>query len=201
MPREMSPVERTLGVLANKAQCATFDLVQLSSATLIAERRNHEDHRPGSLQPDVAYLGCMAAVGGLMNSAMIFAAKPDLTEEEIKETGNDEALKLVTTDTMLFTALVAAYMQRGEITQGRQDFVFGPVVFKKALAAWKAITGKEPHGILDKNLIYAIEQETQTLEDFVAKDDERLEIEVENDPFEAFLKKHALPKPSKTRLH
>lgn len=89
--------------------------------------------------PDCCFLGSMAALGALTPTAMVFAKRPKLSDEEIMESGQEVLLSLITEETLLFAALVAARIQTDLRPNGMTKTEFGPHILWQALSIWEKV--------------------------------------------------------------
>lgn len=148
---------------AGKINEAVSQMVQ--TAIALASRTRKSDF--GS--SDCLYVGCMAALGAFQAVAPFTADRPELNEDQIKEIGMQETVKLINSDTLLLTALITSKMQK-EIKVVDEGMgaagvttKYGPDIIYAAIQDWKKLTGKNPEGIFDKTMLKAAYEAAQQL--------------------------------------
>lgn len=139
---------KNIGQMGEEANQAVCDLVQSGAA--LAHMKYGGDASDG------AFLGCMAALGALTPTAMIFAKRPQLTEKEVKERGKEIAMSLVSTETLLFAAIASAHVLVDSQRDGGIVTEFGPHILWQALNIWeKVYPDKKPDDFFDPGMLKA----------------------------------------------
>lgn len=124
------------------------------------------------------FIAAMGALGALVSGSGAVSKRPAGVNENSPKAVQMEAMaRMVNPETILFTALVAAYMFQ-EVTVTEDDTTtrseYSPVSVHHALEAWKKLTGKDPADYLISGLVEADRQmfdgsDQKLLEEFMAK--------------------------------
>lgn len=155
-----------IGKMGEEAHQACSDMVQSGIALATMKFQGGA--------ADAAYLGSMAALGALTPTAMVFANRPRVDDQTIRERGKEIAFSLVKEETLLFAALVAARCQTNLGTDGETTTEFGPHILWQALSIWeKVYPDKKAEDHLDNGMIKAArkfgEQAVVPFDEFLRK--------------------------------
>ena len=135
--------------IAMKIQQATCEATHM--AILAGTMKTHDSAA-------ATHIGCMSMLGAMQPTAMIVARKPTLSTSEIKEKGEAVAMGLLTTETLVFTAILAALTQQEAAPNGNISVEFGPHIIFQALEMAEKVFGKSIDHLLDERMVEAARQ-------------------------------------------
>jgi hypothetical protein len=128
-----------------------MEAAQATQMAILAGTQKQNNHNSA----DAFHIGCMSVLGALQPSAMIAAKRPMLSREEAIEKGREVCMTLLIPETLVFTALVAAYQQQEANRNGNITVEFGPHIILQALESCEKVFGKPIDDKLDPVMVQA----------------------------------------------
>lgn len=152
-PRRTLMHQGNASKVAQQVEEATSELVQMG---IVSAR---------ALGADAMYIGCKAALGGLIPVAMVVADKKNIprNEDEVKARHNEIALSLVTPETMVFVALLTSRILVEIVPKtGNVTTEMNPYIIYEAVRDFEKLTGKKAEDYLDPGLCRAAREAAES---------------------------------------